>query len=243
LKNTLTGPLILLKIKTQMKRLLFPLLVLFNLNVDAQSNLDFLDLFDGYIDYRIPVNNGINTSNHGTSGEIAFTFSELFSETAWLSLYVGRAYGDKLWRTQFDTDFAADFEDLNSIADFSGQELSGLIRLQDDFYNLKEWDVPLPSYHNGFHEKTLYCGIILAPPNARLPALKIYTGITNTVGGIDRECTTGGENGFHRIKRPLRLGVNICQRDLLSVFDSSIESPVSLSVYFEFNDFSKATYS
>jgi hypothetical protein len=181
-----------------------------------------LDLFDGYIDYRIPVNNRINTSNHGTSGEIAFNFSEIFSETAWLSIYAGRGFGDKLWRTQFDEVFAADFEDLNSIDAFTGQELSGLTRLLDDFYNLKEWDVPLPSYHNGFHEKTLYCSIILAPPNTRLPVFKIYTGITNTVGGIGCECTTVGENGFHRIKRPLRLGVNICQRDLLSLFYSRI---------------------
>ncbi|MBL4706168.1 MAG: hypothetical protein JKY54_16700, partial [Flavobacteriales bacterium] len=202
-----------------MKASLIILFLLITLVGSAQNKREFSDLFSGFIDYRIPVNKSkINSSNKGVNVEFSFDFSRLFSETGWLSLYAGWGWTDKLWLTEFKEDFANDFDESNSFGSFSGLDSSGLSRLQSDFHWLKQRDVPLPSYHSGFHETNLYYGISITPKNVSLPVLKIYKGNTKTIGGIDRVCVDGGEFGFHIIRRPLNIGVNLCQRDIIHLF-------------------------
>ncbi len=219
------------------------LILFFTFSTWSQSGEGFKDYLNGYIDYRLPVNdNRINSSNHGINVELSLSVSKFFSKNDWVSIFGGWGCKDRLWLTEFNSKFAQDYDVHSNTAGFNGIEASGLSRLQADFHSLKQREIPLPSYHSGFHEMNLYYGLIITPPNPKLPVLKIYTGYTKTVGGVDRVCTEGGEFAFHRIKRPLTFGVNLCQRDVLRLLGLADEGFISISLYYELSNFSQATY-
>ena len=210
------------------------------------------DAFSASVQYRVPINNNkINSSGHGLSFEGSIGLTKIIFDKDYISVFGGVSFREGFYKTTFKEEFKADFDNAINTS-LNGLEGEAVSRLQHDFHYLQSARVPLPSYHEGWHEKNLYYGLILGTDKVKLPVLKLYTGITTTVGGISvsDSCISPGhsgqtEYGFHKLKRPLVYGINITQRDVLALFGKEMADRIarlSFSIYYEMSNFSETKY-
>lgn len=205
--------------------------------------------FFWHLDYRVPVNKSIvNKAGHGLTVELNIGLDKKKN----ISVYGGWAFAGKLWDGKFNEQFASDFDNSLEFNGSTGIDSSALAMVKNDFHTMHGAAIPLPYIHDGYHEFSFYFGICFMPKNNKIPILKIYHGITRGVGTSPSNwtqtvsCPNGTNDGAnYYFKRPLVWGANLCFRNPLRFLSVTKQhdylQKITLSIYYELNDFSKST--
>lgn len=221
----------------------------FATSVGSQS---FWDISVGY---RMPVNkNSIHQSGHGIAWDFYFFPLKNDAERKVnFAILGGWTWKDRLWNNKFNKDFASNYKSNLNRTDFSGLDSLGVARLANEIEGYHGWEIPLPSYHNGIHERSFYAGFQFFIEGGIRSSFKFYVGNKVSVAGIDYDslCVSPGssnsltsEFGYFYFKRPLFFGGEISLQPFSNIFKNEKFNwkQVSVSFFYEYADFTKSKF-